>query len=81
MVIVNSAGATVLDADDVDAIGLTVQRWKTLERETLLAGFNDRPETDVLPKLREDYVSPDLPATAKARNNSRHDHGSSPDHS
>lgn len=40
MGLVNDAGAAVLDADEVAAVGLTVDRWKVLERETLLGSYD-----------------------------------------
>lgn len=42
MGVMTPAGAQVLEPDEIDAIGIAVDRWKTMERETLLG----IPQTD-----------------------------------
>lgn len=53
MAVVSEKENRVLSPDDIDGIGLTVDRWKTLERETLQAGSSYLAGEEKPPTLRQ----------------------------
>jgi hypothetical protein len=57
MATVDAIGSRVLDRDEVAAVGISVDRWKQLERDTLRGGFEDRVNTDSLPTLSVDGLN------------------------
>lgn len=53
MAIVDSAGASVVDRDEIEAVEMSVERWKELERDTLRGDFEDKPGRDHLMNLQD----------------------------
>jgi hypothetical protein len=51
MGMVTARGVSVLGQEDIDAVGLTVDRWKVMERETLLGSYGQFEQTESPPRF------------------------------